>query len=122
MLSQKLDNMLSEANLDADKMERLAVSIQSFAGAAENIAPATDSITASTRYSEQLSIAAIELESLNSMYMIQKDNAQRQADLNDQTLANAEQLKEQMESLATNLSSLNGVYGGMLSAMSSTNS
>jgi len=27
-----------------------------------------------------------------------------------------------MESLATNLSSLNGVYGGMLSAMSNTNS
>lgn len=122
MLSQKLDNMLQEANLDSDKMERLANSIQSFAGAAENIAPATESITASTRYSEQLSIAAIELESLNSMYMIQKDNAERQAELNSETLANAEQLKEQMESLATNLSSLNGVYGGMLSAMSNTNS
>jgi hypothetical protein len=54
--------------------------------------------------------------------MIQKDNAQRQADLNEDTLANAERLKEQMESLATNLSSLNGVYGGMLSAMSNTNS
>ena len=100
----------------------MANSIQSFAGAAENIAPAADSITASTRYSEQLSIAAIELESLNSMYMIQKDNAQRQADLNADTLVNAERLKEQMESLATNLSSLNGVYGGMLSAMSNTRS
>ena len=29
-----------------------------------------------------------------------------------------EKLKEQMDSLAKNLSSLNGVYGGMLSAMS----
>ena len=122
MLSQKLDDMLANASLDADKMERLATGIQSFAGAAENIAPAADSITASTRYSEQLSIAAIELESLNSMYMIQKDNAQRQADLNTETIENAEHLKEQMESLATNLSSLNGVYGGMLSAMSNTNS
>ncbi len=122
MLSQKLDEMLEQANLDSDKMSRLASSIQNFAGAAENIAPAADSITASTRYSEQLSIAAIELESLNSMYMIQKDNAQRQAELNEDTLANAERLKEQMESLATNLSSLNGVYGGMLSAMSNTNS
>ncbi len=122
MLSQKLDEMLEQANLDSEKMGRLANSIQNFAGAAENIAPAADSITASTRYSEQLSIAAIELESLNSMYMIQKDNAQRQADLNEDTLANAERLKEQMESLATNLSSLNGVYGGMLSAMSNTNS
>ena len=69
-----------------------------------------------------LSVAAIELESLNSMYIIQKENAERQASLNQETLDNAERLKEQMESLATNLSSLNGVYGGMLSAMSSRNS
>ena len=118
LLSDKLDHMLEEANLDSAKMERLATSIESFAGAAEGIKPATDSIAASNRYAEQLSVAAIELESLNSMYMIQKENAQRQAELNAETLENAERLKEQMESLATNLSSLNGVYGGMLSAMS----
>ena len=52
------------------------------------------------------------------MYMIQKENAQKQAEVNQETLENAEALKQQMESLATNLSSLNGVYGGMLSAMS----
>jgi hypothetical protein len=33
-------------------------------------------------------------------------------------IQNSSALKEQMASLATNLSSLNGVYGGMLSAMS----
>lgn len=56
------------------------------------------------------------------MYIIQKENAERQASLNQETLDNAERLKEQMESLATNLSSLNGVYGGMLSAMSNRDS
>jgi gliding motility-associated protein GldL len=121
LLSQKLDDMLLEANLDSDKMARLADSIQSFAGAAENIAPAADSITATTRYSEQLSLAASQMESLNSLYRVQMDSAQRQADLQEESVENAERLKEQMESLATNLSSLNGVYGGMLSAMS-TNS
>ena len=118
LLSQKLDDMLADANLDAAKMERLSNSISSFAEASEGIKPATDSIAASNRYAEQLSVAAIELESLNSMYMIQKENAQKQAELNQETLENAEILKEQMQSLATNLSSLNGVYGGMLSAMS----
>ncbi len=118
LLSQKLDDMLLEANLDSDKMSRLSESIQSFAGAAENIAPAADSITATTRYSEQLSVAASQMESLNSLYRVQMDSAQRQADLNEESVENAERLKEQMESLATNLSSLNGVYGGMLSAMS----
>ncbi|MEN8186927.1 MAG: gliding motility protein GldL [Bacteroidota bacterium] len=122
LLSQKLDNMLLQANLDSDKMGRLAESIQSFAGAAENIAPAADSITATTRYSEQLSVAASQMESLNSLYRVQMETAERQSELNNETVENAERLKEQMESLATNLSSLNGVYGGMLSAMSNTNS
>jgi len=122
LLSQKLDDMLSQANLDSEKMGRLATSIQSFAGAAENIAPAADSITATTRYSEQLSVAASQMESLNSLYKVQMDSAQRQTELNAETVENAQHLKEQMESLATNLSSLNGVYGGMLSAMSNTNS
>ena len=121
LLSQKLDAMLQDANLDTEMMERLSTSISSFAGAAEGLKPATDSIAASNRYAEQLSVASIELESLNSMYIIQKENAERQAELNKETLENAERLKEQMESLATNLSSLNGVYGGMLSAMSNSN-
>ncbi len=122
LLSQKLDDLLSEANLDSEKIGRLSESISNFAGAAEGMKPATDSIAASNRYAEQLSVAAIELESLNSMYIIQKENAERQASLNQETLDNAERLKEQMESLATNLSSLNGVYGGMLSAMSKRDS
>ncbi len=118
LLSQKLDDMLQQANLDSDKMERLAEGIQNFAGAAENIAPAADSITATNRYSEQLAVAASQMESLNSLYKVQMDSAQRQTELNDETIENAERLKEQMESLSENLSSLNGVYGGMLSAMS----
>jgi len=122
LLSQKLDDLLQEANLDSEKIGRLSESISNFAGAAEGMKPATDSIAASNRYAEQLSVAAIELESLNSMYIIQKENAERQASINQETLDNAERLKEQMESLSTNLSSLNGVYGGMLSAMSNRDS
>lgn len=119
MLSQKLDDMLQEAKLDAGLMKSLGDSIQNFKGAAENIAPAVDSIAATNRYSEQLSLAAAQMESLNSLYQVQLESASRQAEINSETAENAAKLKEQMESLATNLSSLNGVYGGMLSAMSS---
>ena len=118
MLSQKLDDMLREAKLDAGLMKSLGDSIQNFKGAAENIAPAVNSIAATTKYSEQLSIAAAQMESLNSLYKVQLESTSRQADINEQVAVNAGKLKEQMESLATNLSSLNGVYGGMLSAMS----
>ena len=121
MLSKKLDNMLQEANLDSDKMGRLAESIQSFAGAAENIAPAADSITATTKYSEQLTLAASQMESLNSLYKVQHDTVSKQSEMNESVVENTERLKDQMESLAANLSSLNGVYGGMLSAMSNRN-
>jgi hypothetical protein len=45
----------------------------------------------------------------------------KQATINEEAVENASKLKEQMQSLASNLSSLNGVYGGMLSAMSKNN-
>jgi gliding motility-associated protein GldL len=121
LLSQKLDDMLKDAKLDANLMQSLGTSIQNFKGAAENIAPAIDSIAATNKYSEQLSLAAAQMESLNSLYKVQLDSTSRQAEINDQVADNATKLKEQMESLATNLSSLNGVYGGMLSAMSKNN-
>ncbi len=121
LLSQKLDDMLKEAKLDAGLMKSLGDSIQNFKGAADNIAPAVDSIAATNKYSEQLSLAAAQMESLNSLYKVQLDSSSRQAEINEQVTVNAGKLKEQMESLATNLSSLNGVYGGMLSAMSTKN-
>jgi len=118
-LSQKLDDMLQSAGIDANLMSSLSTSIQNFSGAAENIAPAVDSISATNKYSEQLSLAASQMESLNSLYKVQIESTARQAEINEQVASNAGQLQQQMESLANNLSSLNGVYGGMLSAMSS---
>ncbi|SNR47713.1 protein involved in gliding motility GldL [Lutibacter agarilyticus] len=118
LLSQKLDDMLKEAKLDAGLMQSLGESLQNFKGAADNIAPAVDSIAATNKYSEQLSLAAAQMESLNSLYKVQLESANRQAEINQEVTEHAGKLKEQMESMATNLSSLNGVYGGMLSAMS----
>jgi hypothetical protein len=53
------------------------------------------------------------------LYQVQVQNADKQAELNNSLAENSEKLQQQMESLAENMSSLNGVYGGMLSAMSS---
>lgn len=121
LLSQKLDDMLKDAKLDAGLMKSLGESIQNFKGAAENIAPAVDSIAATNKYSEQLALAAAQMESLNTLYKVQLESASKQAEINQQSVENAEKLKAQMESLASNLSSLNGVYGSMLTAMSTKN-
>lgn len=118
LLSQKLDNILSEAKLDAQLVSRLGDSIKNFQGAVEPLASASQSISATNSYNEQMSRAAAQMESLNSLYQTQVQNASKQADLNLAMVENSQRLQEQMQSLATNLSSLNGVYGGMLSAMS----
>jgi hypothetical protein len=57
------------------------------------------------------------MESLNSLYKVQLQSASRNAQINEEVLENNLKLKDQMQSLTTNLSSLNNVYGGMLSAM-----
>jgi gliding motility-associated protein GldL len=121
LLSQKLDDMLRDAKLDSGLMQSLSESIQNFKGAAENIAPAVNSIAATNKYSEQMFLAAAQMESLNSLYKVQVESTSKQAEINLEVTENATRLKEQMESLAINLSSLNGVYGGMLSAMSIKN-
>lgn len=117
LLSKKLDNLLKEAKIDGELMASLGNSIKNFEGAAKSISPTVDSMSAQKKYSEELSLAAAQMESLNSLYKVQMESANRQAAINEEAVESATKLKEQMASLASNLSSLNGVYGGMLSAM-----
>ncbi|PNQ74067.1 gliding motility protein GldL [Hanstruepera neustonica] len=117
LLSQKLDQLLKDAKIDAELMSSLGESIKNFEGAAKGISPTVDSIAATKKYGEEMSLAAAQMESLNSLYKVQMEAANRQAAINEEAVENATKLKEQMQSLASNLSSLNGVYGGMLSAM-----
>jgi gliding motility-associated protein GldL len=118
MLSQKLDNLLQEAQVDTELMTNLGNSIKSFHTAAEGLSVASESISSTAKYNEQVELAATQMESLNGLYQVQMENSNKQSELNNAMVENSERLKEQMESLASNLSSLNGVYGGMLSAMS----
>lgn len=117
MLSRKLDEMLKEAKLDANLMSSLGESIKNFEGAAKGIAPTVDSMASQKKYSEELSVAAAQMETLNNIYKAQVESASRQAEINDEVAANAGKLKMQMDSLADNMANLNSVYGGMLTAM-----
>lgn len=118
LLSKKLDNLLKEAKIDGELLASLGEGIKNFEDAAKSISPTADSMAATKKYGEELSLAAAQMESLNSLYKVQLDSVNRQATINEEAIENASKLKEQMKSLASNLSSLNGVYGGMLSAMS----
>lgn len=118
MLSSKLDALLKEAKIDGELMNSLGSSIRNFESASRNISPTVDSIAATKKYSEELSMAAAQMESLNSLYKVQLESASRNAEANKEIAENAGKLKEQMQSMTSNIASLNNVYGGMLSAMS----
>ena len=118
LLSQKLDAMLKEAKIDGELMSSLGNSIKNFEGAAKAISPTVDSIAGQKKYAEEMSMAAAQMESLNSLYKVQLESATRNAQANSEIAENASKLKEQMASMTANIASLNSVYGGMLSAMS----
>ena len=118
LLSQKLDNMLKEAKIDGQLMASLGNSIKNFEGAAKSISPTVDAMAGQKKYAEEMSTAAAQMEALNGLYKVQLDSASRNATANQEIADNAAKLKEQMQSMTSNIASLNAVYGGMLSAMS----
>ena len=118
LLSQKLDAMLKEAKIDGELMASLGNSIKNFEGAAKSISPTVDAMAGQKKYAEEMSTAAAQMEALNNLYKLQLDSASRNATANQEIADNAAKLKEQMQSMTSNIASLNAVYGGMLSAMS----
>ena len=118
LLSQKLDNMLKEAKVDAELMASLGNSIKNFEGAAKSISPTVDAMAGQKKYAEEMATAAAQMEALNGLYKVQLESADRNAQANQEIAENASKLKEQMQSMTSNIASLNAVYGGMLTAMS----
>lgn len=116
-LSEKLDGILKEAKVDADLMQSLAKSIRNFEGAAKEIAPVADAMASTHKYGEELSLAAVHLESLNSLYKIQLERTEMQVNAQGGMVDNLNSLNAQVSSFKEHLKSLNSVYGGMLSAM-----
>jgi hypothetical protein len=114
VLTKKLDSLLKEAKIDGALVKSLGDSIKNLNATATSM---DGSVGASKSYNEQMAKATAQMESLNDLYSAQLESANRQSEINAESIENALKLKEQMESLASNLSSLNGVYGGMLTAM-----
>ena len=117
ILSQKLDQMLKEAKIDGELMSSLGNSIKNFESAAKGISPTVDGIASQKKYSEEMSVAAAQMESLNSLYKVQLESAARNTEANKEIAENASKLRQEMAAMTANIASLNNVYGGMLSAM-----
>ena len=84
----------------------------------------TQAAESSAKYGNELSQAANQVHSMNEMYSAQIKNMNKQVAVSGEmvenisvSVADAKQMHVQVKELTDNLSSLNNVYGGMLSAM-----
>jgi hypothetical protein len=82
-------------------MSSLGNSIK-ISGAAKAISPTVDRFQLLKSY-EELSMAAAQMESLNSLYKVQLESASRNAEANKEIAENAGKLKEQMQSMTANI-------------------
>ena len=125
-LSDKLDQMLSDAKLDVTLFERLRTGIDKFSSSVDQINQTVDVTGSTQKYNDQLTLAASHLESMNALYALQLEHGKTQSEYSkkyvedmQKSAAHSEKFNEEFSGLTTNLNSLNRVYGGMLSAMKS---
>ena len=116
-LSAKIDQLMQEAKLDVQLMQRLTKSVQDLESSAKAMAPSSALAAASKSYSEELTKASSQVKQLNSFYGAHTQNVRGNVDFNKEMVKNAQKLQAQMEKLSQNLAVLNQVYGGMLTAM-----
>lgn len=96
-----VERMINQAKLDQKVFEKLTSSIKDFESSTKEGA---DSLSSSIKDFEASAKSGA-------------DNASELVKINKEFAENANQLNQQMQSLASNLESLNDVYGGVLSAM-----
>ncbi len=125
-LSGKLDQMLEDAKLDVSLFERLRTGIDKFSSSVDQINQTADLTGSTQKYSDQLTLAASHLESMNALYALQLEHGKTQSEyaqkyVNDmqKSAEHSEKFNAELTGLTSNLNNLNRVYGGMLSAMKS---
>ncbi len=117
-LSQKLDEMLRQANIDAKLMENLGQSINKFAEAAKGLDVVVDAAGSTVKFNEELLEASAHLEGLNQVLKNQVESVEKNAHANASVAENAEEMNAKMRELNESIAQLNKIYQGMLSAMS----
>ncbi|MBC7555662.1 MAG: gliding motility protein GldL [Chryseobacterium sp.] len=123
-LSEKLDQMLSDAKLDVNLFERLKTGLDKFSSSVEKINETVDVSGATQKYNDQLVLASSHLESMNALYALQLEHGRTQSEYSkkyiedmQKSAIHSENFNNELQGLTSNLNNLNRVYGGMLNAM-----
>ncbi len=123
-VTQELDNMLEEAKVDKDLIESLGMGLRKFGDTALQLNETASAAVATKDYSNQLSMASKNMESLNALYAVQLESSAGHVELQNALMENLQgsvqdstKLNSEVSVLIDNMKNLNSVYGGMLSAM-----
>jgi len=122
--TQELDRMLEEAKIDGELIDSLGNGLRRFGDAANKLSETSEAAAATGAYNEQLSLASKNMESLNALYAVQLESSANHMETQNtlmeklnSSIEDSEKLSTEVNSLANNMTQLNSVYGGMLSAM-----
>lgn len=122
--TQELDRMMEDAKIDGELIESLGVGLRNFGDAASKLNETVEAAAATKEYGEQMALASKNMESLNALYAVQLESSASQMEAQNNlmeklnaSMTDSEKLSGEISSLAQNISQLNNVYGGMLSAM-----
>lgn len=126
--TQELDRMLEDAKIDSELIESLGSGLRRFGDAATKLSETSEAAAATGAYNEQLSLASKNMESLNALYAVQLESSANHMEAQNNlmeklsaSINDSERLGTEVSSLVSNMSQLNNVYGGMLSAMNVNN-
>lgn len=119
-ITQKLDSMLEEANIEQNMINKLGDNLGKLSANVSSMGDMGDAMAATSDYASNARAAANALGEVKDAYASALSSAQGLSTTLDGMKEISEtttMVKEQMDSLASNLSSLNNVYGNMLTAM-----
>lgn len=126
--TQELDRMLEDAKIDSELIESLGSGLRRFGDAATKLSETSEAAAATGAYNEQLALASKNMESLNALYAVQLESSANHMEAQNNlmeklsaSINDSERLGTEVSSLVNNMTQLNSVYGGMLSAMNVNN-
>lgn len=119
-ISQQLDKMLEEAKVTPDLINSLGSGLKSLSDNVSSMSNLTNASVATSEYTDNVQKASKSLEEVNSSYHRAADAMNTLAAISQGTKeyqSQVEHITTEMNRLTQNLSSLNTIYGSMLSAM-----
>jgi len=120
-VTQQLDKMLEEVNVDAKVIKELGAGMQKLSKSASDLGSVADG---TKKYNAQMITASESLEKINDLYAEQIKSSEQQFMATKKMTSNltssldhTSRLHVELSSLSENLNALNNVYGSMLTAM-----